>query len=243
MKKIMFLSTPFDVESARMLKKMGLSIFKIPSGEITNLPYLREIAALGNKIILSTGMSSLIEVQEAVKILKEFGAINISVLHCSTEYPTPMEDVNLRAMLTMKEVLGLPVGYSDHTKGIEIPIAAAALGAEIIEKHFTLDRNMKGPDHKASLEPDELRKMVKSIRNLEAAMGDGRKVPSGSEMKNIKVVRKSIVAKTEINKGEIFSAENITVKRPGTGISPMKWDEIIGQRAKRSYYRDEMIEL
>ena len=243
MKKIMFLSTPFDVESARMLKKMGLSIFKIPSGEITNLPYLREIAALGNKIILSTGMSSLIEVQEAVKILKEFGAINISVLHCSTEYPTPMEDVNLRAMLTMKEVLGLPVGYSDHTKGIEIPIAAAALGAEIIEKHFTLDRNMKGPDHKASLEPDELRKMVKSIRNLEAAMGDGRKVPSGSEMKNIKVVRKSIVAKTEINKGEIFSADNITVKRPGTGISPMKWDEIIGQRAKRSYYRDEMIEL
>lgn len=168
------------------------------------MPYLREIAALGNKIILSTGMSSLIEVQEAVKILKEFGAINISVLHCSTEYPTPMEDVNLRAMLTMKEVLGLPVGYSDHTKGIEIPIAAAALGAEIIEKHFTLDRNMKGPDHKASLEPDELRKMVKSIRNLEAAMGDGRKVPSGSEMKNIKVVRKSIVAKTEINKGEIF---------------------------------------
>ena len=226
-----------------MLHKAGMKIFKIPSGEITNLPYLRGIASLGEKTILSTGMSSMEEVSNAVRILKENGASSIAVLHCNTEYPTPMEDVNLRAMLTIKKQLGIPVGYSDHTKGIEVPIAAVALGAEIIEKHFTLDRNMEGPDHKASLEPDELRNMICAIRNIEKALGEEEKTPSKSELKNREVARKSIVAKVAIKKGEVFSEKNLTVKRPGTGISPMKWDEVIGMRSNHDYEMDEMIEL
>ena len=242
-RSIMFLSTPFDIESAYMLKKIGVKVFKIPSGEITNLPYLRAIAEIGEKIILSTGMCSLDEVMDAVEILKKNGSNDISVLHCNTEYPTPMQDVNLRAMITLQEKLQLPVGYSDHTRGIEIPIAAVALGAEIIEKHFTLDRNMEGPDHKASLEPEELKKMVEAIRNVENALGNGIKKPSQSELKNREIVRKSIVAKTEIREGETFSDKNITTKRPGNGISPMLWDKVIGKQAKHNYSMDEMIEL
>lgn len=242
-RSIMFLSTPFDIESAYMLKKIGVKVFKIPSGEITNLPYLRVIAELGEKIILSTGMSSLDEVMDAVEILKKNGSNDISVLHCNTEYPTPMQDVNLRAMITLQEKLQLPVGFSDHTRGIEIPIAAVALGAEIIEKHFTLDRNMEGPDHKASLEPEELKKMVEAIRNVENALGNGIKKPSQSELKNREIVRKSIVAKIEIREGETFSEKNITTKRPGNGISPMLWDKVIGKQAKHKYSMDEMIEL
>lgn len=242
-KGIMFLSTPFDIESAEMLKVLGLHIFKIPSGEITNLPFLRSIAALGEKIIISSGMSTMSEVHDAVEVLKKNGTCDISILHCNTEYPTPMEDVNLRAMLTIKERLGLPVGYSDHTNGIEIPIAAVAMGAQIIEKHFTLNRNMEGPDHKASLEPDELVKMVKAIRNVEKALGSGEKLPSSSEIGNIEVARKSIVSKSIIHKGDIFTEENLTVKRPGTGISPMRWDELIGREATRDYGVDELIVL
>lgn len=242
-RNILFLSTPFDLESADMLHKAGMKIFKIPSGEITNLPYLRGIASLGEKTIMSTGMSSMEEVSNAVRILKENGASSIAALHCNTEYPTPMEDVNLRAMLTIKKQLGISVGYSDHTRGIEVPIAAVALGAEIIEKHFTLDRNLKGPDHKASLEPDELRNMICAIRNIEKALGKEEKTPSKSELKNREVARKSIVAKVAIKKGEVFSEKNITVKRPGTGISPMKWDEVIGMHSNRDYEMDEMIEL
>lgn len=242
-RSIMFLSTPFDIESAYMLKKIGVKVFKIPSGEITNLPYLRVIAELGEKIILSTGMCSLDEVMDAVEILKKNGSNDISVLHCNTEYPTPMQDVNLRAMITLQEKLQLPVGFSDHTRGIEIPIAAVALGAEIIEKHFTLDRNMEGPDHKASLEPEELKKMVEAIRNVENALGNGIKKPSQSELKNREIVRKSIVAKIEIREGETFSEKNITTKRPGNGISPMLWDKVIGKQAKHKYSMDEMIEL
>lgn len=242
-KKLLFLSTPYDLESANMLLKIGMQIFKIPSGEITNLPYLRGIAALHKRVILSTGMSSMEEVTEAVRILKENGALSIDVLHCNTEYPTPMENVNLRSMLTMKRQLGISVGYSDHTQGIEVAIAATALGAEIIEKHFTLDRNMEGPDHKASLEPEELKSMVSAIRNIEKALGNGDKIPSCSELKNREAARKSIVAKKTISKGDFLTTENITVKRPGNGISPMKWDEVIGQKSNRDYKMDEMIEL
>ena len=242
-KKIIFLSTPFDLESINMLVELGLSIIKIPSGEITNFPYLKRVGSTGLRVILSTGMSSLDEVKEAVKVLKENGSTDITVLHCNTEYPTPMEDVNLNAMVTLKRELGIETGYSDHTKGIEIPIAAVALGAKIIEKHFTLDKTMKGPDHKASIEPEELAEMVKAIRNIEIALGNGVKAPSESEKKNIEIVRKSIVAAKRIKKGEIFSEDNITVKRPGTGISPMKWNDIIGKVAKRDFEMDEFIEL
>ena len=242
-KKIQFLSTPFDIESVDLLERYEIPLMKIPSGEITNYPYLKRIGATGKKIILSTGMSTLEEVREAVKVLRENGVGQIVLLHCNTEYPTPMCDVNLLAMKTMQKELGLPVGYSDHTKGIEVPIAAVALGACVIEKHFTLDKTMEGPDHKASLEPQELRAMVCAIRNIEQALGDGIKRPSSSEQRNIGIVRKSIVAKRDICEGEILSEENITTKRPGTGISPMMWEKVIGQRACKNYKADEMIEL
>lgn len=240
-KNIMFLSTPFDIESINFLSKLGVQIYKIPSGEITNLPYLREVGKHRQKTILSTGMSSMDEVKAAVDVLQKAGANDIILLHCNTQYPTPITDVNLLAMVRMREELGLPVGYSDHTQGIEIPIAAAALGAVVIEKHFTLDRSMEGPDHKASLEPDELQAMVSSIRKVEKAMGDGIKKPTSSELSNMAVARKSIVAKCDIRTGELFTKDNLTTKRPGTGISPMQWDEIIGTAAKRDYVKDEMI--
>lgn len=240
---IEFLSTPFDVESVDLLLQYEIPLIKIPSGEITNYPYLKKIGKTGKKVILSTGMSTLDEVRDAVQILKNEGTDKIILLHCNTEYPTPMCDVNLLAMKTMQKELGLPVGYSDHTKGIEVPIAAVALGACVIEKHFTLDKTMEGPDHKASLEPQELRAMVCAIRNIEQALGDGIKRPSSSEQRNIGIVRKSIVAKRDICEGEILSEENITTKRPGTGISPMMWEKVIGQRACKNYKADEMIEL
>lgn len=242
-KGVMFLSSPFDLESIDLLHKLGLEIFKIPSGEITNLPYLRKIGRLKKKVILSTGMATLGEIEAALDVLRENGSNDIVVLHCNTEYPTPMEDVNLRAMLTIKEAFKVEVGYSDHTLGIEVPIAAVALGAKVIEKHFTLDKNMEGPDHKASLEPNELKEMVKAIRNIEKALGNGIKKPSKSELKNKQLVRKSIVAKRFIKKGEVFTEENITVKRPGNGISPMRWDEIIGKVANKDYKEDELIEI
>lgn len=240
---IMFLSTAFDLESADFLEVLGMPVYKIPSGEITNLPYLIRIAGIGGKIILSTGMCELEEIEQAIVALREHGAHDIALLHCTTEYPAPFEDVNLRAMLSLKEKFGVSVGYSDHTKGIEIPIAAVALGAEIIEKHFTLDKNMDGPDHKASLDPAELKRMVTEIRNVSDAIGDGIKKPSASERKNIAVARKSIVASREIAKGEIFTEENITVKRPGTGVSPMRWFDVLGMKASKSYQEDELIEL
>lgn len=242
-KKIMFLSTPFDIESARMLADMEMPVIKIPSGEITNLPYLRAIAVMVKRIILSTGMSNINEVQAAVNVLKKGGVKDITVLHCNTQYPTPMEDVNLMAMVEMREKLNIPVGYSDHTLGIEVPMAAVALGATVIEKHFTLDRTMEGPDHKASLEPHELKKMIDGIRNIEKALGNKEKKVSQSEKSNLEIVRKSIVAAKAIKKGELFTEENLTTKRPGTGISPMKWDEVIGKVADRNYEVDEMIYL
>ena len=244
-KDIMFLSTPFDHDSIELLSDLGLEIFKIPSGEITNLPYLRKIGKLNKKVILSTGMADIGEIEDALDILISSGTNkeNITVLHANTMYPTPMEDVNLRAMQTIASTFKVDVGYSDHTLGIEVPIAAVALGAKVIEKHFTLDRNLPGPDHKASLEPDELKAMVKAIRNIERALGNGIKKPTKSEMSNIKIVRKSIVAKTTIKKGEIFTEKNITVKRPGNGISPMRWDEIIGTIANKDYKEDDLIEI
>lgn len=240
---IMFLSTPFDIESLLLLVELGLPIIKIPSGEITNLPYLWAVAKQKKKVILSTGMSDLEEVKDAVKFLKDNGTEDITVLHCNTQYPTPMEDVNLKAMITIKDELEIPVGYSDHTQGIEVPIAAAAMGATVIEKHFTLDKNMDGPDHKASLEPVELKCMVQAIRNIEKALGSGKKKVTVSEVQNRDVVRKSIVAACKIKKGEYFSEHNLTTKRPGTGVNPMRWDEIIGQVATRDYEEDEMIDL
>ncbi len=241
-KDIIFLSTPFDIESARMLADMGIPVMKIPSGEITNFPYLREIAGYHKKVILSTGMSSLSEVRSALDVLKENGAEDITVLHCNTQYPTPFQDVNLLAMVSMGKILGVPTGYSDHTQGIEVPLAAAALGACVIEKHFTLDRNMEGPDHKASLEPCELKAMVEGIRRIESALGKDVKQVSASEKANIDIIRKSIVADRAIRKGELFTEENLTTKRPGTGISPMRWNEIIGKTAGRDYKTDEMIQ-
>ncbi|WP_045212421.1 N-acetylneuraminate synthase [Desulfonatronovibrio magnus] len=243
-KNIAFLSTAFDHDSIDLLAGLGQNVWKIPSGEITNLPYLRRIGSLGQEIILSTGMADLGEIEDSLQVLEEAGTNrkNITVLHCNTEYPTPMQDVNLRAMQTIKAAFpGIKVGYSDHTQGIEVPIAAVALGATVIEKHFTLDRNMEGPDHKASLEPSELKAMVKAIRNIEQAMGDGIKRPSPSEMKNKPIVRKSIVAACSIKKGEVFTEENLTVKRPGTGIPPMRWDEVIGQTAHKDYMVDDLI--
>ncbi|MFH1581695.1 MAG: N-acetylneuraminate synthase [Pseudomonadota bacterium] len=244
-KQVMFLSSPFDLESIDLLDRLGLKTFKIPSGEITNLPYLRKVAALKKKVILSTGMADLGEIKAALDLLVQGGTARseITVLHCNTEYPTPYEDVNLRAMLTMRERLGVKVGYSDHTLGIEVAIAAVALGASVIEKHFTLDKCMSGPDHKASLEPAELRAMVKAIRNIERAMGDGVKKASLSEKRNKSIARKSIIASTDIAKGELFVESNITVKRPGTGINPMQWSSVIGRVAKRDFRDDEVIEL
>ncbi len=240
---ICFLSTPFDLESIEFLNSIDMPFWKIPSGEVTNLPYLIAIAKTGKPVVMSTGMCNMSEIEEAIKILRENGTKKIKLLHCNTEYPTPYEDANLKAMQTMQEAFNIEVGYSDHTKGIEVPIAAVALGATIIEKHFTLDRSMEGPDHRASLEPDELATMVSCIRNIEKAIGSGYKVPSPSEKKNIFVVRKSIVARKPIKAGEVFTEENITVKRPGTGISPMRWNDVIGKRAIRDFEEDEFIEI
>jgi len=239
----MFLSTPFDHESIDLLSDLGLQTFKIPSGEITNLPYLRHIGSLGKQVILSTGMSNLEEVRDALNILINAGTSkdNITVLHANTMYPTPMEDVNLNAMLTIQKEFSVDVGYSDHTLGIEVDIAAVAMGASCIEKHFTLDKTMDGPDHKASLGPEELKLMVGTIRNIEKAMGNGEKNPSPSESVNICVVRKSIVASQNINKGEVLTEKNIAVKRPGNGIIPMKWDSVIGSIATKNYNIDDLI--
>jgi len=242
---VQFLSSPFDLNSIEMLRKLDLKTFKIPSGEITNLPYLRKIGALKQKVILSTGMSDLKEVNTAMEILTRAGTIkkNITILHCNSEYPTPMSDVNLKAMVTMRNVFKVDTGYSDHTLGIEVPIAAVVLGATVIEKHFTLDKKMKGPDHKASLDPKELKQMVSAIRNIEKALGDGIKGVSPSEMKNRNIARKSIVAKKDIKKGEKFSHENITAKRPGTGVSPLLWDKILKINAKKDFKKDRLIYL
>ena len=245
-KGVKFLSTGFDSESLVFLAQLGVTIAKIPSGEITNLPYLRQVASLFPEVILSTGMATIGEIKDAVKVLTDNGVSKdkITILHCNTEYPTPMEDVNLKAMLHIQRELGLPIGYSDHTLGIEVPIAAVALGATVIEKHFTLDKTLPGPDHKASLEPNELKAMVSAIRNIEKAIGgSGLKEVSKSEEKNKPIARKSIVASTDIKKGDTFTPENLTVKRPGTGISPMQWDEVIGKEAKRDFQEDELIEL
>lgn len=242
-KGICFLSTPFDFDSIAFLDSLDMPFWKIPSGEITNLPYLLALAKTRKPVVMSTGMCEMKEIEEAISVLREHGTPEIKILHCNTEYPTPFEDVNLKAMQSLRENFGLEVGYSDHTKGIEVPVAAVALGAAVIEKHFTLDRTMEGPDHKASLEPQELAEMVKSIRNIEAALGSGKKEPSPSEKKNIAVARKSIVAAGPIKKGELFSEDNITVKRPGSGISPMKWFDVIGKTAKRDFEEDELIEL
>lgn len=242
-KQIMFLSTPFDIESLNYLVQCGIDMIKIPSGEITNYPYLEKVGKTGKKVILSSGMSYLDEIRNAVAVLRDNGSRDITVLHCNTEYPTPYCDVNLRAMLQIQNELGVQVGYSDHTSGIEVPIAAVALGAVVIEKHFTLDRNMEGPDHKASLEPNELKEMVKAIRNIELSLGDEQKVPSDSEKQNINIVRKSIVAKRDIVQGEVLTEENLTTKRPGNGLTPMKWREVLGTKAVRDFKMDELIEL
>jgi N,N'-diacetyllegionaminate synthase len=243
--RIDFLSTAFDLESIDFLQSIGQSLFKIPSGEITNLPYLRHVAKVAHEVILSTGASNFDEIECALEILYKNGQTNesITVLHCTTAYPAPMIDVNLMAMQKIANTFNVKVGYSDHTLGIEVPIAAVALGATTIEKHFTLDRNMSGPDHKASLEPDELKMMVNSIRNIEKALGSGVKTPMQSELENIEIIRKSIVAKNSILKGEIFTFDNLTTKRPATGLSPMLWDSVIGKAATRNYSTDEKINL
>lgn len=240
-----FFSTAFDPESFDMLVELGLNQVKIPSGELTNLPLLRYMTRLGKPVQLSTGMACLGEVEAAIEVIESAGTPRslITVLHCTTEYPTPMEEVNLRAMISMKNAFGVNVGYSDHTPGIEVPIAAVALGASIIEKHFTLARNLPGPDHQASLEPYELKAMVDAIRNIERALGDGIKRPSASELKNRPIARKSLVASREIRAGELLSAENLGIKRPGTGISPMRWNDVIGRPARRDFTTDEQIEL
>ena len=243
---IRFLSTPFDEDSILLLKQKGVALGKVPSGEVTNLPYLREMAQAFPEIILSTGMCTIEEIKQALKVLNDAGLSNnkVTVLHCNTEYPTPMEDVNLKAMNRIGKELGVAIGYSDHTQGIEVPIAAVALGATVIEKHFTLDRDMEGPDHRASLEPRELKAMVDAIRNIEKAIsGDGIKVPSASEQKNIAIARKSIVAAIPIKKGELLTNKNLTVKRPGTGISPMQWDNVCGTTAIKDFEKDEQILL
>ena len=245
-KKIKFLSTAFDLDSLDYLSKLKIKLAKIPSGEITNYPYLKKIPKLFSKVILSTGMSNLKEIKEAINVLINNGLRknNLTVLHCNSEYPTPMLDVNLKAMLNMKKDLDVNIGYSDHTKGIEVALAAVALGANIIEKHFTLDKNLSGPDHKASLNPDQLKNMINSIRNIEKAIyGSGIKEPSKQELKNKKVIRKSIVAIKPIKKGEVFSIHNIGIKRPGTGISPMKWENVLGKISKYNFNKDQLIIL
>lgn len=241
--KIRFLSTPFDQQSIDFLNEIGMDLWKIPSGEVTNYPYLIKIAKTGKPIIMSTGMCTLEDIDAAIQVLNTHGCGSITLLHCTTEYPAPYKEVNLKAMNTLRDTFNLPIGYSDHTKGITIPIAAAAMGAVVIEKHFTLDRNMEGPDHKASLEPNELKTMIEAIRCIEVSMGDGIKRPTQSEIKNMSIARKSIVAKKNIKKGEQFTVENICAKRPGVGISPMKWNEVIGQFAKQSFEEDELIEI
>jgi len=242
-KNITFLSTPFDHDSIDLLSGLDLEIFKIPSGEITNLPYLKHIGSLNKRVILSTGMSNLGEIEDALNILITSGTAryNITILHANTMYPTPMEDVNLRAMQTIGKAFNVSYGYSDHTLGIEVDIAAVAMGASVIEKHFTLDKNMEGPDHKASLEPDELKAMVKGIRNIEMALGSPIKQASTSEKPNMIIARKSLVANNAIKKGEKFTKENLAIKRPGTGINPMRWDEIISQVAQKDYEADDLI--
>lgn len=242
-KDIRFLSTPFDIPSIKFLASLGCDLWKIPSGEITNYPYLVEIANTHKDVILSTGMSTLSEVESAVRLLLDEGAGKISLLHCTTQYPTLYDSVNLNAMITLKETTGLDVGYSDHTNGIEIPIAAVAMGAVIIEKHFTLDRGMQGPDHKASLEPNELKQMVQSIRHVESAFGSSDKNPVDAEKENISIARKSIVAKRDIKKGEHFTEDNITTKRPGSGVNPMLWKSVLGTKAIRDFEEDELIEI
>lgn len=244
-KGVRFFSTAFDLASIDYLASLNLPIWKIPSGEITNYPYIRKIAQLGKPVIVSTGMCDEVDIQNAMDTLIKFGLNKeqITILHCNTEYPTPFEDVNLHAMLTIKEKFGVKIGYSDHTRGIEVPVAAVTLGAKVIEKHFTLDRNLPGPDHKASLEPAELNAMVESIRNIEKALGDGEKKITVSEGKNIAIARKSIVAACPIRKGELLTEKNLTVKRPGTGISPMRWEEIVGTIAIRNYNEEDLIEL
>ena len=238
-----FLSTGFDIESVDLLVSLGQECFKIPSGEITNLPYLRHIGQLGKTVILSTGMATLGEIEAAIEVLEQTGTprAKVTVLHCTTEYPTPMNEVNLRAMQSIHAAFDVAVGYSDHTEGIEIAIAAVAMGASVIEKHFTLDRTFPGPDHQASLEPAELKAMVTAIRNIEIALGDGIKRLTPSEARNKPVARKSLVASRAITAGEVFTTENITTKRPGTGISPMRWDEFVGQAAQKDYHEDELI--
>ena len=244
-KGIKFFSTAFDFDSIEYLNSLDLGLWKVPSGEVTNYPFLKRVAAYNEKTILSTGMCEMSDVRAAVEALYKNGLSkeNLILLHCNTEYPTPFEDVNLKAMDALRKEFGVEVGYSDHTKGIEVPIAAVALGATVIEKHFTLDKNMEGPDHKASLEPVELKAMVSAIRNIEQAIGTGVKTASASERKNIGVVRKSIVAACSIKKGDAFTEENLTVKRPGTGISPMRWEEVIGKKATKDYEEDELIAL
>ncbi len=243
LRNISFFSTGFDIESVDLLVSLGQYQFKIPSGEINNLPYLRHIGQLGKPVILSTGLATLGDIEAALGVLEQAGTshTNLTLLHCTTEYPTPMTEVNLRAMQSLHSAFGVAVGYSDHTQGIEVAIAAVALGATVIEKHFTLDRNLPGPDHKASLEPAELKAMVTAIRNIEVALGDGIKRLTPGEAKNKPVARKSLVASKLIKAGELFSAQNVTAKRPGTGISPMRWDEIIGQAAVKDYDKDDLL--
>lgn len=238
-----FISTPFDLDSIAFLETFDMDFWKVPSGEVTNLPYLEAIARTKRKVVMSTGMCDMNEIQDAIEVLEKNGTTDITLLHCNTQYPTPYEHVNLSAMNSIRDALHKEVGYSDHTQGIEVPIAAVAMGATVIEKHFTLDKNMEGPDHKASLNPTELKQMVVAIRNIEQAIGNGLKEPSSSEMANKGVARKSIVASRSIKQGEVFSEENLTTKRPGTGISPMKWYEVIGQVAPRDFSEDEIIEL
>lgn len=242
---VRFFSTGFDEESVDLLAALGLEFFKVPSGEITNLPYLRHVGRYGRPVILSTGMATMPEIGDALQVLETVGVARerITVLHCSTQYPTPMVDVNLRAMLTIRDTFGVAVGYSDHTPGIEVATAAVALGATVIEKHFTLDRTLPGPDHQASLEPDELAAMIRAIRNIETALGDGIKEPTPGEIENRPIARKSIVAACPIRAGELLTQTNLVTKRPGTGLSPIRWDEVIGRHAPRDFATDELIEL
>lgn len=242
-KNIEFMSTPFDLQSIEFLNGLGVNRFKISSGEITNFPYLKMVGSFNKEIVLSTGMATLAEIEAALSLLIESGTDKnkITILHATTDYPTQMHDVNLTAMKTIAQAFKVQVGYSDHTPGVEVPTAAVALGASIIEKHFTLDKKLPGPDHKASLEPQELKKMVEAIRNIEMALGDGIKHPSANEQKNMRVARKSIVALTAIKNGEIFTEQNLTIKRPGMGISPMRWNEVVGQVAQKDYEADDLI--
>lgn len=245
LRNIGFFSTGFDVESVDLLVNLGQGLFKVPSGEITNLPYLRHIGSLSKAVILSTGMATLGEIEAAIEVLEQSGTprSSMTVLHCTTEYPTPMNEVNLRAMQSIHSAFGIAVGYSDHTCGIEVAIAAVAMGATVIEKHFTLDRNLPGPDHSASLEPTELKAMVAAIRNIEIALGDGVKRSTASEARNKPAARKSLVASRSIKAGEVFNAKNVSTKRPGTGVSPMRWDEVMGRKSPRDFEADELIEL